>query len=201
MRFLFLLLISIPALLLRCASPDPREMLGEEEYQQLVAELTPYVHKKPDGIRFAERFSDRLKPYYAKLQAASEGRLRFYAQKDSLHYFYYVRRDHTSLFEHYYGYGGVFRRNEQGGIGQLELFFQTPRLTREEEKERGSELFAEIRASGHAKKFLGNRAYIKTPNADFYYNSRENRWDYTPNSSWNFMQEARAEAAAHAAPE
>ncbi|EMR03632.1 hypothetical protein [Cesiribacter andamanensis] len=197
-----ILLLPLSLLLLQaCSQHDPRAFMGEVEYQQLVQTLTPYVHKKPEGIAYNERFSDRLKPYYARLQAATEGQLRFYKQQDSLHYFYYVRRDPSSLFEHYLGFGGVFTKNSLGQITFLELFFQTPRLSWQQADQRGRLLFEELLQKGHAKAYVGNRDYIKTPNADFYYNSRENRWDYTENSSWKFIQEARLEARQEDQPE
>lgn len=174
-----------------CSAYEPLEVLTEQEYQQLVLELTPYVTKKPDRASYADRFSPALKPYYAQLQEKTGGSIRFYEVKDSLHYFYYVRRDYSSLFEHYYGFGGVLKKDSVGKISYLNLFFQTPRLTNEEEEQRGLELFEEMLSAGSVEKYLGNREYIKTPNEDFYYNDRENRWDYTDNSSWKFLQEAK----------
>jgi hypothetical protein len=191
-----LLILSLCACMaLSCSNYDPLEALSEQEYQQLVLELTPYVTKKPDKASYADRFSHALKPYYAQLQEKTGGMVRYYTQKDSLHYFYYVRRDYTSLFEHYYGYGGVFKKNSTGNIRYLNLYFQTSRLTKEEEQQRGKELFEEMVVAGNVEKYLGNRDYIKTPNADFYYNDRENRWEYTENSSWKFLQEAKEYAA------
>lgn len=182
-------------LLLSCSTYEPSAVLTEQEYKQLVLDLTPYVTRKPDHVSYADRFSPALKPYYAQLQEKTAGNVRFYNLKDSLHYFYYVRRDYASLFEHYYGFGGVFKKDKRGNIRYLKLFFQTPRLIKEEEEERGLELFREMVAAGNTEKYAGNRAYIKTPNADFYYNDVENRWDYTENSSWKFLQEAKEYAA------
>jgi hypothetical protein len=76
----------------------------------------------------------------------------------------------------------------------MEVFFYTPRLTKEEMGKRGKELFEEMVTKGTVERFVGNTDYIKVPNADFYYETSTNTWEYTENSGWNFLKEAREEA-------
>jgi hypothetical protein len=44
-------------------------------------------------------------------------------------------------------------------------------------------------SKGNVQEFIGNKAYIKTPNEDFIYDPTINRWVMTENSSWKFLNE------------
>jgi hypothetical protein len=56
---------------------------------------------------------------------------------------------------------------------------------------RGEKLFREMATQGSVAKYLGNQEFIEVPNKDFYYNAQLNRWDYTPNSSWRFLEDVK----------
>jgi hypothetical protein len=48
--------------------------------------------------------------------------------------------------------------------------------------------------NGNVNAYLGNQSFIHTPNDDFFYDTKENRWASTPRSGWNFLKEAKIAA-------
>lgn len=172
---------------------DAKQSLSQKQYDTLLAKLAPYVIKKPDELTYENRFAKESQPYYAHIVNHTGGELRYFLHRDSADFFFYCSRDRSSLFEHYRGLGGYYKL-EGNRIVFLNLLYHTPRLTKEEMTERGSKLFETMVTKGNVDEFFGDRKYIHTPNADFYYNTTLNRWDYTDNSSWKFMQDAKAKA-------
>src|SRR5690606_18916865 len=103
-------------------------------------------------------------------------------------FFFFEYRDLTSLFEHYRGIGGYFKPGSADTLLHVNLLYHTPRFTAGEMKGKAEVLFAEMVKEGNVEKYIGNREFIHTPNEDFYYDVKTNRWDYTANSSWNFLK-------------
>jgi hypothetical protein len=172
---------------------DAKTNLGETTYHELLLGLAPYVNKKPKSATMEERFDRRFASYYEQRIMEQQSEIRYYVATDSVHYFFYVNKDLTSLYEHYRGHGGYFVYDDEGAIKTLNILYYTPRWTKEEVNEKGRELFEEMLKTGNVKKFMGNRDYIQTPNNDFYYDVTNNLWQYTENSSWKFL-EAREKA-------
>lgn len=189
------ILLIFLGLLQACGLPnyDSKKNLTQTEYDHLLLNLAPYVNKKPKKATFPERFSNKYHTYYTACIKGQEANIPYYYTKDSIHYFYYVNKDLSSLYEHYKGYGGTFTKTKDGNIQQLNIIFTTPRFTSEEVAEKGELLFAEMVNTGDVATYKGKREYVHLPNADFEYDRQENRWVYTENSSWNFLKEAREE--------
>jgi hypothetical protein len=186
---LILLIVSLQACDAR--KYNSQQQLSQTQYDSLLISLAPYVNKKPKGAAFSERFEPKYGQYYQACVQGQDARLPYYFIKDSLTYFYYVNKDLSSLYEHYKGYGGSFKKDAGGKIKELSIVFATPRLTKEEITEKGKELFIEMIETGSIEKYKGDRAYVHLPNADFEYNRAENRWVYTENSSWKFLKEIK----------
>lgn len=182
-------LLCFLVLLTSCNSYNAEKSLNKSTYNKYFRQLSPYVLPKPDEVTFEDRFHNRLSSYYESIAKSTTAQLRFHQEADTAHFFFYEYKDLSSLFEHYRGMGGYFRTNEADSIVYVNLLYFTPRLTREEMDHRGKALFEEMVSKGNLKKYFLNKDFIQTPNADFYYNDKENRWDYTPNSSWKFLQE------------
>lgn len=176
------------------ASINANEVLSKEEYKETLARVAPYVIKKPDDIGYEERFAPASKPYYDQFINLTGGKLVYFSENDTCSLFMFEYRDLSSLQRHFRALGGYYRTDEKGGIAFMNILFHTPRLTRNEMDVRGQELFVEMTDTGGVVKFIGNRNFIDTPNADFYYNTKTNRWDYTENSSWKFLEEAKQAA-------
>lgn len=192
----FLVLLSICFCLFSCKRGYvAKENLSAVEYETTLAKVAPYVIGKSDEFSFEERFLPVNKPFYDNFIKLSNGEITYFSERDTASLFYFEYRDLTSLYEHYRGLGGYFKTNENGDIVFMNLLYHTPRLTRAEIDERGKLLFEEMVATGNVKSRLGNKQFVQTPNADFYYNTTLSRWDYTENSSWKFLQEARQQAA------
>jgi hypothetical protein len=194
MKNLPLLLVIVLAWGCRERGIEAKENLSETDYNTKLAALAPYVIGKADEFNFEERFNDKNKPFYANFIKISDGKLKYYSEADTASLFFFTYRDHTSLYEHYRGLGGYFKTDEDGQIQFLNLLYHTPRLTSAEIEKRGKMLFEEMRQKGNVMRFMGNREFIQTPNDDFYYNTKINRWDYTENSSWKFLEEAKQKA-------
>lgn len=167
--------------------------LTQSQYDTLLVKLAPFVNKKPKSATFSERFTPKYTSYYEACVKGQESSMPFFYSTDSIHYFYYVNKDLTSLYEHYKGFGGTFKKHKDGQIAGLNLVFTTPRLTKEEITEKGKELFIEMVKTGDVATYKGNRQYVHLPNADFEYNKAENRWVYTENSSWSFLKDIKGE--------
>jgi hypothetical protein len=190
-----LLLICLPALFISCnASYDAKENLDSESYTKELVKIAPYVVKKPDEFGYDERFKKENQSFYTKFIQLTNGKLSYCIENDTATLFFFEHKDLSSLYEHYRGLGGYYKKNDVGEVIFMNLLYHTPRLTRAEMDERGLVLFTEMATKGNVDKFLGDRNYIDTPNADFYYNTKINRWDYTENSSWKFLEEARQAA-------
>jgi hypothetical protein len=166
-----------------------QDNLNEKEYSIELTKIAPYVAKKPDDISLEQRFDPRLAPYYQKYIQATRAQLNYFKETDTAKVFSFTYRDRSSLYEHYQAFGGYYRTDEQGKIVFMNLLYHTPRLTKEEMAGREHLLFEEMITHGNVNAFIGDKKFINTPNKDFYYNTKLNRWDYTPNSSWKFLQD------------
>lgn len=190
-----LIFSSLCLLLLACENGyQAKENLSATEYQETLLKVAPYVISKSDEFSFEERFLPVNKSFYDNFIQLSGAELTYFKERDTASLFFFKYRDLTSLFEHYRGLGGYFRTDEKGEIIFLNLLYHTPRLTKVEMDERGKILFEEMLTTGNVKSHLGKKQFIQTPNTDFYYNTELNRWDYTENSSWKFLQEAKEQA-------
>lgn len=164
-------------------------ILNQAERDALMTRLLPYVVKKPDHIGYEERFDAIHATYYKNVASLSNARLKYYYANDTATFFFYEHRDLSSLYEHYRGLGGYFRVDARGNITLLNLLYHTPRLTSNEMAAKGELLFREMINRGNVNAFIGRRDFIHAPNKDFYYDTRRNRWDYTQNSSWRFLEQ------------
>jgi hypothetical protein len=175
-------------------SYDAKENLGDEAYTKEIIKIAPYVVKKPDEFGYEDRFKKENQPFYTKFIQLTNGKISYYLENDTATLFFFEYKDLSSLYEHYRGLGGYYKKNDNGDIHFMNLLYHAPRLTRSEMDERGKLLFTEMAKRGNVDKFIGDKNYIDTPNADFFYNTKTNRWDYTENSSWKFLEEAKQAA-------
>jgi hypothetical protein len=173
---------------------EAKKNLATDEYSITLAKLAPYVIAKSDEFNYEARFEEANKPFYDNFINLSSGELQYLKEKDTATFFFFKYRDLTSLYEHYRGLGGYFKMGEKGTITFMNLLYHTPRLTKEEMDQRGKLLFEELLKNGNVNTYSGNKQFIHTPNADFYYNTKLNKWDYTENSSWKFLEEAKQQA-------
>jgi hypothetical protein len=193
MKKVAILLVGV--LIAACNTYDAKKELTGVEYNKFLTRIAPYVIKKPDEFSYEERFDSGNQSYYQEFINETEGELTYFFKSDTVSFFFFSHRDHTSLYEHYRGLGGYTKLDKEGKIIFLNLLYHTPRFTKEEMEEKGRVLFKEMVTQGNVKKYVGDRNFIHTPNNDFYYNTKTNRWDYTPNSSWKFLEEARDAAS------
>ncbi len=173
---------------------EATQTLTAEEYEKVLSAVAPYVIGKSDEFSFEERFLPANKPFYDNFISLTQSELVYFNERDTASLFFFQYRDLTSLYEHYRGLGGYYRTDENGRIVFMNLLYHTPRLTQVEIRERRKILFEEMLMKGHVKAYVGNKQFIHTPNNDFYYNTKLSRWDYTENSSWKFLQEAKEQA-------
>jgi hypothetical protein len=162
----------------------------------MLMKIAPYVVQKHDNFSYEERFKQENQGYYKRFIEKASGELKYFIETDTAAIFFFSYRDLSSLFEHYQGMGGYCKTDVDGNITFLNILYHTPRFTKEEAAEKDLVLFKEMNIKGNVKAFIGNRKYIHTPNTDFYYNTRINRWDYTSNSTWRFLEKAKQEAEA-----
>jgi hypothetical protein len=173
---------------------DAVQILSSHDYERRLTAIAPFVVGKADNFSFEERFDAAQKTFYDNFIKIAEGKLKYFQEADTASLFFFTYRDRTSLYEHYRGVGGYFRTDVDGKIIFLNLLYHTPRLTKTEIEIKGKMLFDEMRVKGNVKHFIGKRDFIQTPNDDFYYNTKANRWDYTEKSSWRFLEEAKQRA-------
>ncbi|HEY0741961.1 MAG TPA: hypothetical protein VGD40_10885 [Chryseosolibacter sp.] len=171
-----------------------KETLSPERYDETLAQLAPYIIAKSDEFSFEQRFLPENKPFYDNFISLTGGELVYFQEVDTASLFFFQYRDLTSLYEHYRGIGGYFRTDENGKITFVNLLYHTPRLTSQEILERRKFLFEEMMTKGNVQAYLGNKKFIHTPNNDFYYDTKLSRWEFTENSSWKFLKEAREQA-------
>lgn len=193
---------SIPLLLILIVlfacekSYDATDNLNKEEYNAVLMKIAPYVIKKSDDFSYDDRFKPENQGYYKKFIDKAGGQLMYFLETDTANIFYFNYRDLSSLYEHYRGVGGYYKTDGNANIVFLNILFHTPRFTKPQMQNRSGILFEEMVTRGNVKAYIGNRSFIKTPNADFYYNTTSNRWEYTENSSWRFLEEAKQNTAA-----
>lgn len=173
---------------------EATKKLSERDYDSLLLQLAPYVVKKPDAMSYQERFDNASKSFYKDYVKLTAGKIKYYQRRDTAELFSYEYRDLTSLYEHYKAFGGYVKRDVSGKIVYLNLLYLTPRCTKDELAAKNQVLFRELTANGNVDKFFGDKNLIYIPNEDVYYDTKRNRWDYTENSSWNFLEEARRTA-------
>lgn len=188
-------LVGIVAILFGCSTDktfEANKTLSQKNYDSLLMLLAPYVIKKPDAMTYPERFDRSNRFFYKNYAELTGGKIRYYLKTDTAEFFTYEYQDKASLFEHYRTFGGYLRRNSNtGSIEFLNLLYQTPRCTRDELEAKGQVLFKEMITAGHVNSYFGNRDLVYVPNEDIYYDTKRNRWDYTANSKWRFLDEAR----------
>jgi hypothetical protein len=166
--------------------------LSRKNYDSLLIQVAPYVIKKPDAMTFEERFEIKNRNFYKNYVDLTRGKIRYYVKSDTVEFFTYEYQDKASLYEHYRSFGGYIKRDpEAGKIKMMNLLYQTPRCTRDELEAKGQVLFKEMITSGNVAAFFGNKGLVYVPNEDVYYDTKRNRWDYTENSKWRFLEEAR----------
>ncbi|MFN7490413.1 MAG: hypothetical protein ACK5QK_11845 [Chryseotalea sp.] len=191
MKKIFLYL-AVSSVFLSCKKEySATKNLTDTEYTLELEKLAPYVIKKNDQVSFENRFRKENLPYYKEFISVSEGKLTHYYRLDTAYAFVFQYKDRSSLYEHYRAIGGYYRKNEKDSITFLNLLFHTPRLTKVEIAERVPFLFKDMVNKGNVARYHNNKAFIQTPNKDFYYNTKYNRWDYTPNSSWKFLKDVQ----------
>lgn len=193
MRILyFLLLLTIFA----CeTSHEAKKQLSKADYDQLLDNLSPYVIKKADAFSYEARFDAVNRPFYKNFIELTNAELSYHKRMDTANFFSFVYRDLTSLKEDYRVLGGYYRANSNDSIVFVNLLYHTPRFTAGELKGKDKMLFESMVKNGNVDRFIGKRNFIETPNEDFYYNTKLNRWDYTEKSSWKFIDSARQEAS------
>lgn len=198
MRFLcVLLLIAV----FGCErSIEAKKELSKAEYDTLLIKLGPYVVKKPDAFTYENRFNVENRPFYKNFIELTKAEVTYYKESDTCTFFTFSYRDLTSLKEHYRALGGYYRMNNNDSIVFLNLLYHTPRFTVEETQQKNKMLFESMIEKGNVTRFVGKREFIDTPNKDFYYNPKINRWDYTENSSWKFLDKAKQEALRDSIP-
>lgn len=187
--FIFILLVS------GCSASYDAERMEAGQRNHILKQIAPFVIKKPDEFSYKDRVKPENFPFYENFMELTESKLAYYHATDTANFFFFEHRDLTSLYEHYRGLGGYFRNNKNDSIIFINLLYHTPRFTREEMDKKGRQLFEEMAEQGNVNKYIGNQEFIHTPNDDFYYNTKTNRWDYTENSSWKFLEEAREAAS------
>lgn len=198
MRVLFFLLLVV---LFGCeSSGEAKKDLSKAEYNALLRQLAPYLIKKPDAFTYETRFEVSNRPFYRNFIELTKAELTYYKKNDTAQFFSFTYRDLTSLKEHYRALGGYYRMNEKDSVIFVNLFYHTPRFTAEEIQQKGKLLFETMIKKGNVDRFINNRSFIDTPNKDFYYNTKLNRWDYTENSSWKFLEEAKQDASRDSIP-
>jgi hypothetical protein len=172
------------------ANFDAKDTLTTEAYDSVLSTLAPYVIKKPDELTYENRFDKVNLHYYENFIKTTGSDLRYFHENDTCKFFFFTYRDLSSLYEHYRGLGGYYKESGDT-ILLMNILYHTPRFTKEELTTKGKELFVTMIADGNVNGFIGNKKYIHSPNNDFYYNTQTNRWDYTKNSSWKFIEEAK----------
>jgi hypothetical protein len=192
MRVLILLLLIV---LVGCeTSIEAKKVLGTAEYDALLYKVAPFVIKKPDAYTYENRFDGANRPFYKNFIELTKSEISYFYKADTVSFFSFTYRDLTSLKEHYRVLGGYYKMNEKDSIVFLNLLYHTPRFTGAEMAEKGKLLFETMIRNGNVDRFIGSKNFVDTPNEDFYYNTKLNRWDYTENSSWKFLEEAKQQA-------
>jgi hypothetical protein len=173
---------------------EAKDNLGNQEYNAVLMKIAPYVIKKSDDFSYEDRFSAANQGYYKKFIDKADGKLVYFTETDTASFFYFSYRDLSSLYEHYRGVGGYYKTDENDDIAFLNILYHTPRFTKPQMENRSAILFEEMVTKGNVNAYVGNRSFIHTPNKDFFYNTKTNRWDYTDSSSWKFLEEAKQKA-------
>jgi hypothetical protein len=195
MRIIFFLVIGCS--LAGCKKTfEANDNLSKSEYEEVLMKVAPYVIKKRDDMNYDDRFKAENQPYYKRFIEKANGELKYFQETDTASIFFFSYRDLSSLYEHYQGLGGYYKTDENGNITFLNLLYHTPRFTKEEATKKDLILFKEMVTKGSMKRYIGNRKFVHTPNSDFYYDTKANRWGYTPNSSWIFLKEEERKEAA-----
>jgi hypothetical protein len=192
MRVLLLLLLIV---LVACeTSIEAKKVLRTDEYDALLSKVAPFVIKKPDAFTYENRFDEANRPFYRNFVELTKSEIPYFYKADTASFFSFTYRDLTSLKEHYRALGGYYRMNDNDSIVFLNLLYHTPRFTEGEMEEKGKLLFETMIRRGNVDRFIGKKNFVDTPNKDFYYNTKLNRWDYTENSSWKFIEDAKQDA-------
>jgi hypothetical protein len=184
--FLSLILLFASA----CSNYSPEKVYSSEELKELTGTMAPFLYKKPDHVAFEDRTKPENQRHYSEMQNACKGKFTHIKKQGDTLYFNFMYTDISSLYEHYKSFGGkVFIVSEE--VRYINLYYHTPRLEPKDTSKVNDLLFGELAKNGHVNKYVGNRDLIHTPNDDFYYDTENKHWDYTPNSSWNFLKEVK----------
>lgn len=182
--------LSFLLLLAACSQYAPEKTMNAEELEQLSKTMAPFLYKKPDHVAFEERTNPENERHYREMQNACQGKFTHLKTKGDTLYFNFMYTDISSLYEHYKSFGGkvIVKENK---VEYIHLYYHTPRIEPKDTAKVNDLLFANLVKKGNVDKYIGNRDLIHTPNDDFYYDVENKHWDYTPNSSWNFLKEVK----------
>jgi len=173
-----------------CSNYSPNRLLNPEELKELTMTMAPYLYKKPDHVAFEDRTKPENERHYRELQHACQGKFTHLKKQGDTLYFNFMYTDISSLYEHYKSFGGkVVLKDKE--VSYINLYYHTPRLEPEDAGKVNDLLFGKLVRNGNVDEHIGNRELIHTPNDDFYYDTENKHWDYTPNSSWNFLKEVK----------
>lgn len=179
-----------------CDNYKPEKVFNESDLATLTTNMLPYLYKRPDKVEFADRDKPEHAKHYQEIHAIEKGVFTELKKVGDTLYFNFTYKDRSSLYEHYRAFGGKTVLSADLKPDYLHLLYHTPRIEPDKKVAIPAELFGYMVKHKNIDKYLGNPEYIKTPNADFYYNIEEKHWDMTPNSSWKFLEEMKEEAEA-----
>lgn len=170
----------------------PGEFLTTDQQDKLVLQISRYIDKKPKGIDYDKIFDASHDLWYKELSQIQESSLHCFFKRDSLNFYLIIKKDLTSLYNHYRYYGGNFKLSDSGKIVNLDQYVVSGRLGKGEVIIKGEEIFEELISIGNLDKYFGNAEYMEWPNSDVQYSVEEKKWVFTEGSRYKIFEEIKS---------
>lgn len=170
---------------------------SKEKIDQELLLLAPYLLSVPEGVSDVSWYNDSsLKERQQANLKQNVAELMFFTvdAKDSMRFYIVSMKDLSSLYEHYKLYGGMYRL-KNNKIDSLTEIFISPRLKKEELKEKGERLFDQMVSTRTTGDYYGNKEYVEWPYKGLIYDVPLKKWIMTPENEMYFLQEAKDSVA------
>lgn len=153
---------------------NPDNYFTQNEKAELLVQFTTFIYKLPPKATLETRSSPLFKSYYTK--SASLFTWEYHQVKLDTHYFYLIRPAGNDP-KYVRGVGGKFTLKPNSlEIEHFEEIFNTPRLQREEVKEKGTFLFKQLVKTGNVNHLLEMKHYIEWPDNRLNYDRKSHSW-------------------------
>lgn len=158
---------------------DVKNYFDPKKQNEILAAIITHIFNAPPYTRMEDRFEAKHKAYYLSTTSKFE-MVRYFIDKDSVHYFYVIRP--SSIANEKRAVGGHFKLKSTIKLTDFKEEFVTTVMNVDQLKTKAAFLFDEM-VKGDLDKYLGMKHYVQWPNEITYYDTTIYQWKVKPEIS------------------